>query len=104
MSDDDGDSIRDLKRMCEDPPSDQCLPCKVRKSKGRAAARDYEESVQQLIKFAIADFHSRLASNYAYPDRVTQVSWAKEAWKEGCKHYDIDMAFNNEIIKMVCLS
>ncbi|KIK32996.1 hypothetical protein CY34DRAFT_45547, partial [Suillus luteus UH-Slu-Lm8-n1] len=74
---------------------------KVRKSKGHAAAHDYEDSVQQLINFAIADFRSWLASNHAYPDRVTQVSWAKESWKEGCKHYDIEMAFNNELIKMI---
>ncbi|KAG1766093.1 hypothetical protein EDD22DRAFT_774448 [Suillus occidentalis] len=101
MLDDDSDSIHDLKCVHEDPPSDQCLPCKVHKSKGHVAARDYEDSVQQLIKFAIADFHSQLASNYAYPDCITQVSWAKESWKEGCKHYDIEMAFNNKLIKMI---
>ncbi|KAG1823781.1 uncharacterized protein BJ212DRAFT_1476644 [Suillus subaureus] len=65
--------------------------------------KDYEEFAQQLIKFAISDFHSQLVSNYAYPDHVTQVSWVKEAWKEGCKHYKIEMGFNNEIIKMIML-
>lgn len=91
--------------LSEDSPSpqhhDQRLPCKIRKSKGRVAARDYEVAVQQLIKFAIGDFRGWLASQYAYPDRMTQVSWAKEAWKEACVSLDIEIGFNGEIIQMV---
>ncbi|KAG1858326.1 hypothetical protein C8R48DRAFT_775272 [Suillus tomentosus] len=88
--------------LSEDSPSpqhhDQRLPCKICKSKGHVAARDYEVAVQQLIKFAIGDFRGRLASQYAYPDRMTQVSWAKEAWKEACISLDIEIGFNGEII------
>ncbi|KAG2138322.1 hypothetical protein DEU56DRAFT_736455 [Suillus clintonianus] len=82
-------------------PRDQRLPRKVRDSKGRVAAHDYEDAVQQLIKHAIGDFRSRLASVDAYPDRVTQVSWAKDAWKEACEYHETEMAFNNDIIQMI---
>ncbi|KAG1799689.1 uncharacterized protein HD556DRAFT_1305242 [Suillus plorans] len=45
---------RTTEDFSEDSPSPQQyeprLPCKIRKSKGRVAARDYEVAVQQLIK------------------------------------------------------
>lgn len=110
-SDEEFDGPRNRKRQrttedfSEDSPSPQQyelrLPCKVRKSKGRIAARDYEVAVQQLIKFAIADFRVHLASQYAYPDRMMQVSWAKEAWSNACMSHEIEIGFNGEIIQMV---
>ncbi|KAG2143454.1 uncharacterized protein EDB93DRAFT_1252058 [Suillus bovinus] len=64
--------------LSEDSPSpqqqEQQLPCKICKSKGHVAARDYKVAVQQLIKFAIGDFHGQLTSqlsalaSYPYPD------------------------------------
>ncbi|KAG1755303.1 hypothetical protein EDD22DRAFT_957396 [Suillus occidentalis] len=110
-SDEEFDGPRNRKRQrttedfSEDSPSPQQyeprLPCKVRKSKGRIAARDYEVAVQQLIKFAIADFRVHLASQYAYPDRMMQVSWAKEAWSNACTSHEIEIGFNGEIIQMI---
>jgi len=83
------------------PEGNLRLPRKIRNSKGRVAAHDYEEAAQQLIKYSIGNFCARLASEYAYPDRMTQVAWAKEAWKEACKSHKIEMGFNSEIIQMV---
>ncbi|KAG1785769.1 uncharacterized protein HD556DRAFT_1314035 [Suillus plorans] len=95
-------NAKDLSEYFFSPQSHEPrCPCKVHKSKGRVAARDYEVAVQQLIKFAIGDFHGRLASQYAYPDRMTQVLWAKEAWKEACVSHDIEIGFNGEIIQML---
>ncbi|KAG2739605.1 hypothetical protein P692DRAFT_20755194 [Suillus brevipes Sb2] len=78
---------------------EQRLPLKIHQSKGRVAARDYE--VAQLIKYAISHFCVRLTSEYAYPDQMTQVLWAKEAWKEACKCYEMEMGYNGEIIQMI---
>jgi hypothetical protein len=64
-------------------------------------AWDYEVAVQQLIKYAISHFCVQLASEYAYLDRMTQVLWAKEAWKEACDYYEMEMGYNGEIIQMV---
>jgi hypothetical protein len=33
---------------------------------------------------------------------MTQVSWAKEAWREACTTHKIEIGFNGEIIQMVC--
>ncbi|KAG2145558.1 hypothetical protein BD769DRAFT_1382479 [Suillus cothurnatus] len=33
-------------------------------------------------------------------DQMTQVLWAKEAWKEACNYYEIEIGFNGEIIQM----
>ncbi|KAG2097959.1 uncharacterized protein F5147DRAFT_656200 [Suillus discolor] len=91
--------------LSEDSPSpqhhDQLFPCKICKSKGCVAARDYEVAVQQLIKFTIGDFCGWLASQYAYPDCMTQVSWVKEAWKEACVSLNIEIGFNSEIIQII---
>ncbi|KAG1738658.1 uncharacterized protein EDB91DRAFT_1249196 [Suillus paluster] len=107
-SDDEGYSTQSHKWMhkSEDSPSlqqgEQQLPCKIHQSKGHVAAQDYEVvAVQQLIKFVISHFCVQLASEYAYPDHMTQVLWAKEAWKEACSSYEIDMGFNGEIIQMI---
>ncbi|KAG2028787.1 hypothetical protein BDR03DRAFT_988191, partial [Suillus americanus] len=105
-SDDEGEHSRKRMRESSHSPSPQQgeqtrLPRKIHQSKGRVAARDYEVAVQQLIKYAISHFCVRLASEYAYPDRMTQVLWAKEAWKEACNHYEIEIGFNGEIIQMI---
>ncbi|KAG2144161.1 uncharacterized protein EDB93DRAFT_1087752 [Suillus bovinus] len=101
-SDSKGNSHKQM-RDSEDSPSSQqqCLPQKIQQSKGRVAVRDYEVAVQQLIEFSISSFCTRLASEYAYPDHMTQVLWAKEAWKEGCASYEIEIAFNSEIIQII---
>ncbi|KAG1850656.1 hypothetical protein F4604DRAFT_1687054 [Suillus subluteus] len=93
-SDDEGDSTQSHKRMRESKNSPS-------PHKGRVAARDYEVAVQQLIKYAISHFCIWLASEYAYPDRMTQVVWVKEAWKEACSCYEMEMGFNGEIIQMI---
>ncbi|KAG1751473.1 uncharacterized protein EDB91DRAFT_1243734 [Suillus paluster] len=86
-SDDEGDSTQSHKRMHEskDSPSPQQV------------AWDYKVAVQQLIKFVISHFCVWLASEYAYPDCMTQVLWAKEA----CSSYEIEMGFNGKIIQMI---
>jgi hypothetical protein len=80
---------------------EQRLPRKIHQSKGHVVAWDYEVAVQQLIKYAISHFCVQLASEYAYLDRMTQVLWAKEAWKEACDYYEMEMGYNGEIIQMV---
>ncbi|KAG1763525.1 hypothetical protein EDD22DRAFT_1022498 [Suillus occidentalis] len=107
-SDDEGaQSHKRIRESSQSPQSpspqqgEQRLPLKIHQSKGRVAARDYEVAVQQLIKYAISHFCVRLASKYAYPDRMTQVLWAKEAWKEACECYEMEMGYNGEIIQMI---
>jgi hypothetical protein len=75
-------------------------PKKIQTSKGRVAAKDYEVAVQEILKIAIGLFRSRLTAENAYPDRISQVSWAKEAWVEACKECEAQINFNNEVIQL----
>ncbi|KIJ05652.1 hypothetical protein PAXINDRAFT_93163, partial [Paxillus involutus ATCC 200175] len=68
---------------------------------GRAAARDYEPAVQQILKIATGLFRSRLTAEGAYPDRMAQIAWAKEAWLEACQTCEAQILFNDEIIQLV---
>ncbi|KAF9237172.1 hypothetical protein BU15DRAFT_33072, partial [Melanogaster broomeanus] len=70
-------------------------------SKGCVAAKDYEVAIQEILKIAVGLFHSRLTAENAYPDRITQVSWAKEAWAEACKECKAQINFNNEVIQLI---
>ncbi|KAG6376542.1 hypothetical protein JVT61DRAFT_2537 [Boletus reticuloceps] len=79
-------------------------PQKIRATTGRVAAKDYEVAVREILKVAIGRFRSRLTAENAYPDRIEQVKWAKEAWTEGCKVCDTQINFNNEIIQLVRVS
>ncbi|KAF8122192.1 hypothetical protein EV363DRAFT_1183461 [Boletus edulis] len=76
-------------------------PQKIRATTGRVAAKDYEVAVREILKVAIGRFRSRLTAENAYPDRIEQVKWAKEAWAEGCKVCDTQINFNNEIIQLI---
>jgi hypothetical protein len=76
-------------------------PKKIQKSNGRVAAKDYEVAVQEILKIAIHLFRSRLAAENVYPDRITQIAWAKEAWAEACKECEAQVNFNNEVIQLV---
>ncbi|KAG6375837.1 hypothetical protein JVT61DRAFT_2696 [Boletus reticuloceps] len=85
-------------------PDALCHPQKIRATTGRVAAKDYEVAVREILKVAIGRFRSRLTAENAYPDRIEQVKWAKEAWTEGCKVCDTQINFNNEIIQLVRVS
>ncbi|KIJ11911.1 hypothetical protein PAXINDRAFT_15242 [Paxillus involutus ATCC 200175] len=76
-------------------------PKKIRATQGRAAARDYEPAVQQILKIATGLFRSRLTAEGAYPDRMAQIAWAKEAWLEACQMCEAQILFNDEIIQLI---
>ncbi|KIK79384.1 hypothetical protein PAXRUDRAFT_36458 [Paxillus rubicundulus Ve08.2h10] len=76
-------------------------PKKIQTSKGRVAAKDYEVAVQEILKIAIGLFRSCLTVENAYPDRISQVSWAKEAWVEACKECEAQINYNNEVIQLI---
>ncbi|KAF8833123.1 hypothetical protein BDN67DRAFT_860331, partial [Paxillus ammoniavirescens] len=69
-------------------------------SKGCVTAKDYKAAVQEILKIAIGLFHSCLTANNAYPDRISQVTWAKEAWVEACNECEAQINFNNEVIQL----
>ncbi|KIJ09548.1 hypothetical protein PAXINDRAFT_17359 [Paxillus involutus ATCC 200175] len=97
-------SVQDGKRARTSTNSDDQgwrNPKKIQKSNGRVAAKDYEVAVQEILKIAIHLFRSRLTAENVYPDRITQIAWAKEAWAEACKECEAQVNFNNEVIQLI---
>ncbi|KIJ15258.1 hypothetical protein PAXINDRAFT_11800 [Paxillus involutus ATCC 200175] len=76
-------------------------PKKIQKSNGHVTAKDYEVAIQEILKIAIHLFHFRLTAENVYPDRITQIAWAKEAWAEACKECKAQVNFNNKVIQLI---
>jgi len=85
----------------EDDGEDWRPPCKVQETKGCVAARDYEVVVRQILKRATGFFRARLVAKNIYPDHMTAILWAQEAWTEACTHVEAKVRYNDEIIQLV---
>lgn len=85
----------------EDDGEDWCQPCKIQETKGRVAAHDYKVAVCQILKHAMGLFRACLVAKNIYPDHMTAISWAQEAWTEACTHIEAKVKYNNEIIQLV---
>jgi len=83
---------------------DWCRPLKLQASQGRVAARHYENSVKEILKLAAGLFRACLVAQNIYPDRVVQITWAKEVWIEACERLEIKITHDNDIIQLVRFS
>ena len=72
---------------------------KVKKSKGKPKADDWESDVQEILTKAILFYEIRLAMDGLFPDHMEEVGWAKIAWLDGCSDHDLKIRHNSELIK-----
>ena len=77
---------------------------KVKNSKGKPKADDWEPDVQEILTVAILSYETRLAIHGLFPDHMEEVMWAKGAWLDGCRNCDLKIHHNSELIKIVRLS
>jgi hypothetical protein len=77
---------------------------KVKNSKGKPKADDWESDVQEILVKAILFYEVRLATDGLFPDHMQEVTWAKLAWLEGCDDCGLKIRHNSELIKIVRLS
>jgi hypothetical protein len=76
---------------------------KIRESdSARGKMSDYEPAARKISAYAIKLYTGRVSTEDGYPDKMTELVWAKQAWNEACEHMGISMAYNHEIIKLVC--
>jgi len=75
--------------------------CKIQETKGRVAARNYELAVHQILKRVMGLFQACLVAKGIYPDHMTAISWAQEAWTEACTHVEAKVKYNDDIIQLV---
>jgi len=71
------------------------------KTKSRAKVADYEAPVNEIMTYANKFYSALLSTEDGYPDRMTEMTWAKRSWNEGCKATKISLAHNEELVKMV---
>jgi hypothetical protein len=57
---------------------------KVKNSRGKPKADDWEPEVQDVLAEAILSYEIRLATLGFFPDHMQEVTWAKAAWLDGC--------------------
>jgi hypothetical protein len=76
-------------------------PKKNEGAEGRPKAHHFEIEVQEVLFAAIRHYRFLLSSEHAYPDLVTEITWAKAAWKEGCRVHEADIAHTPELLKLV---
>ena len=75
---------------------------KIRESdSARGKMSDYEPAARKISAYAIKLYTGRVSSEDGYPDKMTELIWAKQAWNDACEHMGISMAYNHEIIKLV---
>jgi hypothetical protein len=75
---------------------------KVKNSRGKPKADDWEQDVQDVLTKAILHYEIRLATLGFFPDHMQEVAWAKAAWMEGCNECGVKICHNMELIKIVC--
>ena len=76
---------------------------KVKNSKGKPKADDWEQEVQDVLAEAILSYETKLATLGFFPDHMQEVTWAKAAWLDGCRECEVKIHHNTELIKIVWL-
>jgi hypothetical protein len=74
---------------------------KVKSSRGKPKADDWEPDVQGVLAEAILSYETRLVTLGFFPDHMQEVTWAKAAWLDGCEECDVKIYHNTELIKLV---
>ncbi|CDO77808.1 hypothetical protein BN946_scf184534.g3 [Trametes cinnabarina] len=75
----------------------------VEPREGRHCARkgDYEPEAQEILCEAVVLFKSYVCSQDAYPNKLTEKTWAVEAWQCAAAMLSIQMAPDHEILTVV---
>ncbi|KAL1943792.1 hypothetical protein VTO73DRAFT_3610 [Trametes versicolor] len=77
--------------------------CRIRKSrpKRRPCAADYEPEAQEIFGLAIPIYKSYVSSQDAYPDKMTELVWARQAWDDAGERLETELSPNREVIKII---
>ena len=77
---------------------------KMKNSKGKPKADDWEPDVQEILTKAILFYECRLVTEGLFPDHMEEVTWAKVAWLDECDDCGLKIHHNSELIKIVRFS
>lgn len=74
---------------------------KIRDSSRRPRQGDYDTISQEIIAYTLRVYSGYLCTKDAYPDKLTELAWAKEGWTEACNALQVQVEAREEIYKMV---
>jgi hypothetical protein len=77
---------------------------KISGTDGRLKAVHYDPKIQEVIFSAIRHYRFLLSSQHPYPEPMTEITWAKLTWQEGCHLHKVEVVHTPEVLGLVSLS
>lgn len=90
-------------RVDADPRSEYPKASRIREhvEGKRPRITDYEPDARHVLVQAVRIFKSLVSTENAYPDKLTELTWAKQAWWEAADDLEVELAPNRECVKIV---
>ena len=70
----------------------------------RLKIADYEPTARQIFALAVKAYKTQMSIVDGYPDKLEELTFAKQSWNEACEMAGIEIGHNEELIKMVRLA
>ncbi|KAI9069145.1 hypothetical protein FKP32DRAFT_1545651, partial [Trametes sanguinea] len=74
---------------------------RIKPAGSRPRMSDFEPDAQEITKLAAVYYKGRGAAEDAYPSKLTENTWAREAWYRASHKLDIELAPNSELIQVL---
>ncbi|KAI0349157.1 hypothetical protein OH77DRAFT_1415492 [Trametes cingulata] len=62
---------------------------------------DYEKEAQEVLDLAFIIYKSMVMSRDGYPDKLTEKTWATDAWQQAAARLDVHLAPNSEVLQII---
>ncbi|KAI0665541.1 hypothetical protein C8Q78DRAFT_954614, partial [Trametes maxima] len=83
----------------EDFPQAQRIAAQVQGQRPRQ--RDFDQEAREILKTANIYYKANIMVNNAYPDKLTEKTWARSAWTRAASLLNIKLAYNGEILATI---
>ncbi|KAJ7094999.1 hypothetical protein C8R44DRAFT_890125 [Mycena epipterygia] len=74
---------------------------KINEHHGRARAKDYDDTTQELVSITNTWFRCLLATRDGFPDHTKEAELLKLAWSKACEELQVSMQITPDIAKLV---
>lgn len=73
-------------------------------TRGRPRASDFDDFTKVVLEESISQYRSKISTNSPYPDRLLDRDLAIAAWVKACTNRNVQMDFDEDVMKLVCYS
>lgn len=84
--------------------SDLPVAQRIKELDGKPKIGDYDSVTQEVHTLAVQVYKAHISSENAFPAKMDELRWAKDAWTHARCELDVDLQHNSELIKLVCPS